>query len=95
MKTYVFFNRNTGQIVHTHTEVAVTGEATPLSREELLSMDLRQPEEERIDPNDLDVLESDLSGYRAQRSSSPEEARKELYVDVQKRVVAERDVQQE
>jgi pimeloyl-ACP methyl ester carboxylesterase len=86
MKTYVLFNKNTGDIVHTHTEVALSGDHRPVSIEDLIAT-YRPPSRRQIDPADLDVLEVDPD--QLQRGLSN---RKHLYVDVQKRILMERQM---
>ncbi len=94
MRTYVFFDKNTGNIVHVHAEATLSGESPPVPKEKLLAMDLRQPSEARFDKEGLDVLEVDLN-LRRRRQASKQQAIKELYVDVDKRVLSERDTRQE
>ncbi len=84
MKTYVIFNKKTGDISHTHTEVALSGEALPVSKEDLVTMYRARPGE-KIGPTDLDVLEVDQELLRRGLSN-----RKNLCVDTQKRVLTER-----
>jgi hypothetical protein len=84
MKNYVIFNVKSGDIVHTHTEAALSGEPLPVSRDDLVRM-YREWPGEKIDPQDLDVLEVDLDLLRRGLSN-----RKDLYVDVSKRIITER-----
>ena len=84
MRTYVVFNKRTGDIVHTHTEAALSGEPLPVSNEQIIAMYRPWPGEE-IGLGDLDMLEVDLELLRRGLSN-----RKGLYVDVQKRVLSER-----
>jgi hypothetical protein len=86
VRTYVFFDKNTGSILHVHAEAALTGEPLPTPKVDLLAMDLRLSSGEQIDRRDLDVMEVDLDLRRPRRTNG-----KELYVDVQRRVLSERD----
>lgn len=83
-RTYVLFNKKTGDIVQIHTAVAISGEPLPVSREDLVALYRPQPGKQ-LDPGDLDVLEVNqellLQGLRN---------RKKLYIDVQRRVLSER-----
>jgi hypothetical protein len=87
MKTYVIFNKKTGNIVQTHTEAAISGEPLPVSREDLLAMYRSRPGE-KLDPGDLDVLDVDQDLLRRGLSN-----RKNLYVDVKRRVISEKPSQ--
>ena len=82
MSTYVIFDKNTGAIVHTHTEVSIFGEPLPVAPDELLAMYRPRPGHDR---SNLDVLEVDRDLLRRGQSN-----RTDLYVDVQKRVISER-----
>jgi hypothetical protein len=84
MTPYVLFDQNTGQIVHTHQEVALYGEPFRLCREELMAT-----LGDRIDPENLDVLEVDRDHHLLRRSTSLDDG-KELYGDLQERVLSER-----
>ncbi len=84
MTSYVIFNKKTGDIVHKHAEVALSGDPLPVTREDLVAMYRPRPGQE-IDAKDLDVLEVDADLLRLGQSN-----RKNLYIDVQKRVLTER-----
>ncbi len=94
MTVYVFFNKNTGQIIHTHREITVNGDPLQASREHLeelqAKINLRLPQEERIEPEELDILDVDENNLVLRKAASREDA-KELYVDTQERVLAERE----
>ena len=85
MKTYVIFNKRTGDIVHTHTEVALSGEPLPVSREEMLALYQRPRPGAEVPLEDLDVLDVDQELIRRGLSN-----RQDLYVDVENRVLSER-----
>jgi hypothetical protein len=91
MRTYVFFNKSTGEIVHVHQEVALMGDPLPTPTEELKAGPLMEELADRIDPEDVEVL--DVTGsneYLLDRASSPDAAT-ESYVDVQQQVISERE----
>ena len=62
----------------------MSGEPLPVSKEDLIALYRGRPGEE-IDPKDLDVLELEREMLRQGLSN-----RKDLYVDVEKRVITER-----
>jgi hypothetical protein len=84
MATYVVFDGKSGDIVHTHTEVSMSGDAFPVSKEEVISFYAGGPGEE-VDTGNLDVLEVDSELLRRGPSSA-----ESLYVDVDKRTIAVR-----
>ena len=90
MPSYVFFNKNTGQVVHTHQEVALTGESLSIPKEELKTGALLKQLEDRIDSEDVEVLEVTRDEHLLRRSVSLDDET-ELYVDVQARVLSERE----
>ncbi len=90
MRTYIFFNRRTGEILHTHREVALTGDTLSVPREELLSGEVVRLLEDRIDTDDLDVIEADQNRHLARKTFSQDDEI-ELYVDVQKRILSEKE----
>jgi hypothetical protein len=90
MRTYVFFNGRTGEILHTHRVQTLTGDSLSVSREELLSGDAVRLLEGRIDMADLDVLDVDENSHLVRRTSSQED-KIELFVDVEKRILSERE----
>jgi hypothetical protein len=85
MKTYVLFDKKTGKIVHTHTEAALSGEALPVSKEELVAAYSRPTPGQKADPKNIDVIDVDRELLRRGISN-----RKDLYVDVEKRALSER-----
>jgi hypothetical protein len=89
MVTYVFFNRRTGAIVHTHEEVAVTGESLSVPREELKAGALFNLLEDRVDRQDVEVLEVTQNTHLLRRSFS-EDSVMEPYIDVEQQVLSER-----
>lgn len=88
MATYVVFNRKTGDIVHSHTEVAMSGDPLPVSKEEVLATYPGRPGEKAA-PGDLDILE--VEDELPRRGAGAAES---LYVDVEKRVIAVRPSRQ-
>jgi hypothetical protein len=90
MPSYVFFNKNTGQIVHTHKEVTLTGQSLSIPKEELRTGALLKQLEDRIESEDVEVLEVIRNEHLLHRSVSPDDET-ELYVDVQARVLSERE----
>jgi hypothetical protein len=89
MPTYVFFNRGTGAVVHTHREVSLEGNELSLPREEVESGALLKLLEGRVDTKDVEVLEIRRGTELLQRSFDPDSAT-ELYVDVEQQALAER-----
>jgi len=90
MPTYVFFDKNTGEIVQTHQEAALSGDALPRHIQELKTGPLVEQLEDRIDPNDVEVLDVTGNERLLYRASSPDDET-ELYVDVQQQVLSERE----
>jgi hypothetical protein len=90
VRTYIFFNRRTGEILSTHQEMALTGDTLSVPREELLSGAVARRLEDRIDTEDLDVLEADQNSHLLRRAFSQDDAT-ELYVDVGKRILSEKE----
>lgn len=84
MGTYVIFNKKTGDIVYTHTEVALSGEPLPVSKEDLIAMYRPRPGE-KVSSSDLDCLDVDLDLLRRRQSN-----RQDIVVDVQNRTLKER-----
>jgi hypothetical protein len=89
MPTYVFFNKNTGAIIHTHREVSLTGTELSVPREQLESGALLKLLEGRVDTKDVEVLEIRRGTHLLQRSFDPDSAT-EVYVDIEQRALAER-----
>jgi hypothetical protein len=89
MATYVFFNKNTGAVVHTHEEVSITGESLSVPREDLRTGVLINLLEGRVDTQDVEVMEVTENTHLL-RSGFSEDAATEPYVDVGKGVLAER-----
>ena len=89
MPTYVFFNKNTGAIVHTHRKVTLTGNELSLPREEVESGALLKLLEGRVDTTDVGVLEIWRDLHLLQRSFDPDRAT-EVYVDIEQGALAER-----
>jgi hypothetical protein len=89
---YVFFQRETGRILLTHKRVSPSGEALQVTREELMRIASRAAplldQEEELDS--IDVIEVDQKSYLLRQVSSPED-RTKVYVDVQNRVLSERE----
>jgi hypothetical protein len=92
VRTYIFFNRRTGEILHTHREVALTGDSLSVPREELLRGDVLRLVEDRVDTEDLDVLEADQNSHLVRKTFSQDDEIK-LYVDVEKRILSEKGKQ--
>ncbi len=93
MRTYIFFNRRTGEILHTHREAALTGDSLSVPREELLRGDVVRLVEDRVDTReDLDVLEVDQNSHLVRKTFS-EDDEIELYVDVEKWILSEKGKQ--
>jgi hypothetical protein len=90
VRTYIFFNRRTGEILSTHGETALTGDTLSVPREELLSGDVARRLEDRIDREDLDVLEAAQNSHLLRKAFSQDDET-ELYVDVQKRILSEKE----
>jgi hypothetical protein len=90
VRTYIFFNRRTGEILSTHREMALTGDTLSVPREELLSGDVGRLLADRIDTEDLDVLEADQNSHLLRRAFSQDDET-ELYVDVRKRILSEKE----
>jgi hypothetical protein len=90
MPSYVFFNKNTGQIVHTHKEVTLTGQSLSIPKEELRTGALLKQLEDRIESEDVEVLEVIRNEHLLHRNVSPDDET-ELYVDVQARALSERE----
>lgn len=90
MPSYVFFNKNTGQIIQTHQEVNLLGESRRIPKEELMSGALLEQLKDQIDPGDVEVIEVIHNEHLLRRSVSPDDA-KELYVDVHEQVLSERE----
>jgi hypothetical protein len=84
MKTYVIYNKNTGEIVRLHTAATISGEALTLEEEELLGLYKARPK--KVSSENLSVLE--LNPDLLQKGLSA----RGLYVDVQKRVVSSKEV---
>jgi len=89
---YVFFERDTGKVLLTHQEVSPSGEALQVTREELMDVANRAAPllDQREGLDNLDVIEVDQKSYLLRRVLSPEDG-KEVYVDVQNRVLSERE----
>jgi hypothetical protein len=81
MGTYVVFDRETGEIIHTHREASLLGEPRKRSREDVLDLSRRGGEEAAAD-RDVVELEQDIL-----QEVGPG---REIYVDVESRVLRER-----
>jgi hypothetical protein len=90
VRTYIFFNRRTGEILSTHQEMALIGDTLSVPREELLSGDVGRLLADRIDTEDLDVLEADQNSHLLRRAFSQDDET-ELYVDARKRILSEKE----
>jgi hypothetical protein len=93
MRTYVFFNKNTGEIVHTHQLAALIGDALPIPTEELRTGPLMEQLADRIDPGDVEVLDVTGNDYLLRRVGSPDDTTA-LVVDVEEQVISEREKSQ-
>jgi hypothetical protein len=94
MGTYVIFDKGTGRIVHTHTEASLLGEALPRSHESVLAITRRILDEipsDRLDfqVDNLAVLEIDQDLLRQIGPS------RQAYVDIERRVLADREISQD
>lgn len=89
MPKYVFFKKNTGEIIHTHEEVSLIGESLSVPREELKTGALLNLLEERVDTEGVEVLEVTRNAHLLRRSFSQDEVM-EPYVDVEQGVLSER-----
>jgi len=81
MRTYVIFNKRTGKIIQTHTEVALDGKAGDVSRDEILQNYRPFPGQE-VDNVNLDVLEVNRDLLHQGSSNRPD-----LHVDVENRAI--------
>ena len=90
MRTYVFFNKDTGEILHTHHEVALTGDSLSVTKDQLLTGDVMRLLEDRADKQNVDVLEVDANSHLIRRSFS-EDDEIALYVDVERKILSERE----
>jgi hypothetical protein len=90
MASYVFYNTNTGQIVHLHQEAAVFGESLSTPKEELLSGSLMQLIKEQSQLEDVGVIEVSGDAPVFRRSLTMDDAT-ESYVDVEQQVLLERE----
>ncbi len=68
-RSFVFFDRRTGQILATHTQVSVDGEDTNVDTDELRGSYRASPGQE-IDLADIDVLDVDLELLKRGTSNS-------------------------
>jgi hypothetical protein len=89
MATYVFFNKKTGAVVHTHEEVSVTGESLSVPREDLRTGALLNLLEGRVERQDVEVIEVTENTHLLRRCFS-QDAAMEPYVDVAQGVLLER-----
>jgi hypothetical protein len=90
MGSYVFYNSNTGEIVHLHQELSVIGESLSTPKEELLSGPLMQLIKDESQLEDVGVIE--VSGDEPLFRYSPAmDDTTEFYVDVQQQVLLERE----
>ena len=90
MASYVFYNSNTGEIVHRHQEAAVIGESLSTPKEELLSGPLMQLIKEQSQLEDVGVIEVSGDAPLFRRSLTMDDAT-EFYVDVEQQVLLERE----
>jgi hypothetical protein len=81
MGTYVVFNRETGEIIHTHREASLLGEPRKRSREDVLELSRRAREEAAPDWDVVELEQDILQEVGPGR---------EIYVDVERRVLRER-----
>jgi hypothetical protein len=91
MRTYVFFNKNTGEIVHTHQEVALMGDLIPTPTEDFKAGPIMEQLADQIDPEDVEVLDATGSNELLLNRSSSLDVATEPYVDVQQQVISERE----
>jgi hypothetical protein len=87
MPNYVFFNRNTGDIIHTHEEVSLTGESLSIPTEELRTGALLKLLADRLDTDDIEVLEVTENAHLLRRASSADDET-QPYVDVKQGVLS-------
>jgi hypothetical protein len=89
---YVFFQKETGKILLTHRRVSPSGEALQATRDELMRIAGRVAplleQEETLES--IDIIEVDQDSRFLRRVSSPDD-RMDVYVDVEKRVLSERE----
>jgi hypothetical protein len=90
MASYVFYNSNTGEIVHLHQEVAVIGESLSTPKEELLSGPLMQLIKEQSQLEDVGVIEVSGDAPLFRHSLTMDDVT-EFYVDVEQQVLLERE----
>jgi hypothetical protein len=80
MSTYVVFDKTSGEIVHTHSDASLLGEAMPRSEEDLLSLTRRVLGDQV--PDTLGVLEITQDILREEVGVS-----RRVYVDVESGVL--------
>jgi hypothetical protein len=89
---YVFFHRETGKILMTHRRVSPSGAALQVTRDELMRIAGRAAPllEQKETLESIDIIEVDQNSHFLRRVSSPDD-RMDVYVDVEKRVLSERE----
>jgi hypothetical protein len=90
MASYVFYNSNTGEIVHVHQEATVIGESLSTPKEELLSGPLMQLIKEQSQLEDVGVIEVSGDAPLFRHSLTKDDVT-EFYVDVEQQVLLERE----
>jgi hypothetical protein len=89
---YVFFQKETGKVLMTHRRVSPSGEALQVSRDELMHIAGRAAllleQEDALES--IDIIEVDRNSHLLRRVPSPDD-RTDVYVDVEKRVLSERE----
>lgn len=86
MKAFVVFDAKTGAIRHVHYEATMEGEEREVDHEEVLDNHAIGRGEEAFDATDLEILELDADELREGRRLDVE-----LFVDPERRTLAERD----
>jgi hypothetical protein len=89
---YVFFQKETGKILMTHRRVTPSGEALQVTRDELMRIASRAAPllEQKETLESIDIIEVDQNSHFLRRVPSPDD-RMDVYVDVEKRVLSERE----
>lgn len=83
-QTFVFFDKTSGEILATHTQVTVEGESEPINLDELRKSYRSFPGEE-IDPSRVDVLDVNFDLLGQGRSKT------KLSVDLKTRRIVKHD----
>lgn len=86
MQAFVVYNGKTGAISHIHVEATAEGEPRRLEASELVETYVLERAEEELDPGELDVLE-----VRYQELEAVSTSEVDLYIDTEKRALAQRE----